>query len=156
MNEMPNADQTSRVLEKVSQIAAMAEMPVQRHPSEQMLIASFDMGAGRHQLVYIRYVGETPDGHDSISFMSPCMELKKGGWFGGALTRKRAVDLLRRNAALLFGSFALYTFTGGEQVLVVVSSQIVETMEVEEFRTHLGAVAFVADHYERELGTDVF
>ena len=40
--------------------------------------------------------------------------------------------------------------------MMVVSSQIVDTMEVEEFKTHVNCVALVADEYERECGHDNF
>ena len=154
MDQANTAGQAVEVLEKVRKISAIADYHAQPHPEDDMLVISFDMGRGRSQMVYVRYIGQTPDGHDSVLFMSPCLELKIGLFSG--LGRRRAVDLLRRNAQLRFGSFALFAFKGGTDVLMVVSSQIVDTMEVEEFKTHVNCVALVADEYERECGHDNF
>ncbi len=145
---------TTEVLRKVNEIAALAGYTVQPHDQvEDMLVCPFDMGGGRSQIVYIHPVGQTPDGMEIISFFSPCAAVKQG--FLNGLSKRHAVDLLRRNGMLLGGQFAVVDF-GNIDLLVVRSTQIVDTMEVEEFRMHANLVAMVADDYEREMGTDVF
>jgi hypothetical protein len=148
-------EEVKRILERVTQIAAMADLHVERHPeAPDMLVAGFDMGGGRKQTIFIRYIGQTPDGHNCISFMSPCQEVKRG-LLGGGLSKGAAVDLLRRNSVLPFGAFALAQ-VGKADVLMVISNQIVETMEIEEMKAHMGFVTGVADAYEQELGVDDF
>lgn len=144
---------SAAVFERVQQVAAIAGYKVGPHPEQDLLVAGFDMGNGRSQMVYIAHVGQTGDGKDVISFMSPCMTVKRG-LFGG-LSKRRAVHLLRLNSQMLFGCFALYTFQN-EDVLMVSSSQIVDTMEVEEFSSHLQACAQLADAYEQKVGQDNF
>ena len=152
----PTAQEIDQVLQKVLQIASMAGFNVEPHPNARdTLAAGFDMGGGRKQMVFIRYTGTTPDGHNTICFWSPCMQLKKGGLFGHQLGKTQAIDLLRRNSMLAFGAFALINFDSRD-LLAVMSSQIVETMEVEEFKTHISFVALAADAYEQEIGKDEF
>jgi hypothetical protein len=155
MNTEANLPQhITQVLEKVSQIATMAGYTVKSMPERNFVAVPFDMGNGRKQVVYVRYIGQTPDEHDVVSFDSPCMEVKKG-WLRG-LSKDRAIDLLKRNANLLFGRFAIEQIEGEDDVLIVCSTQIIDTMEVEEFDAHCRAVAVIADEYEKELGTDHF
>ncbi|MGD2109635.1 MAG: hypothetical protein PVI86_09615 [Phycisphaerae bacterium] len=156
MSQEPTDEHVNKVMEKVSQIATMADMACQKVPDDHMLVLGFDLGGGRRQAVFLRYLGQTPDGHDIVTFMSPCLEVKKMGFLRGGLSRNQAIDLLRRNAMLGFGSFALTSYAQGREVLMVVTTQLVDTMEVEEFRTHVCFVAAAADEYEREHGYDRF
>lgn len=156
MNEAVATSQSAEVLERVSQVADKADFKLHPHPNGSVLMVKFNMGDGRSQTVYIEHTGKTFDGQDCVTFMSPCKVLKKERILGGGLNKNQVMDLLRRNAKLHFGSFALETFEGRNDVLVVMSSQIVETMDVEEFKTHVSFVAYAADEYERECGQDVF
>ncbi|MCP4653976.1 MAG: hypothetical protein GY856_01020 [bacterium] len=144
---------TTQVLDKLKQIGSMAGYELQMHENGEMLVAPFDMGNGRKQLVYLRYAGRTPSDQDVVAFLSPCLEIKKG--FMKGIGRGQAIDILRRNAQLLFGQFGLFDF-GDVEVLMSSSCQILETMEVEEFEAHLNCVAMVADSYEQEHGQDEF
>ena len=144
---------SSEVFERVQQIAAIAGFKLAPHPDQDLLVAGFDMGSGRSQMVYIAHVGQTPEGKDVVSFMSPCLNVRRG--FLGGLSKSRAVNLLRLNSRMLFGFFALHSFPS-EDVLMVCSSQIVDTMEVEEFSSHLEACAHAADEYEKVIGRDDF
>lgn len=155
MNTIANpSEQIAAVLEKVTQIATMAGYTVKPIPERNFVAVPFDMGNGRKQVVYIRYIGQTPDEQDVVSFDSPCLEVKKG-WLRG-LSKDKALDLLKRNANLLFGAFAIEQLEGDHDVLIVCSNQILDTMEVEEFDAHVRAVAVIADEYEKEHGQDVF
>ncbi|MHC4696738.1 MAG: type III secretion system chaperone family protein [Planctomycetota bacterium] len=156
MSETAAVSQTAEVLEKVSKVAAEADFILHPHPNADVLMIKFNMGDGRSQTVYIEYTGQTFDGQDCVTFMSPCKVVKKEKLLSGDLNREQVIALLRRNAKLRFGSFALETFEGLNDVLVVMSSQIVDTMDVEEFKTHVAFVAYAADEYERECGQDVF
>jgi hypothetical protein len=145
--------ESAEVLAKVQQVAAMAGLKVVLKPEDPMLITGFDMGQGRSQTVYIRHAGRIPTGQDVICFMSPCLNVKRGLFSG--LSRRKAVDLLRRNSIMLFGFYALVPMQECD-VLMVCSSQIVDTMEIEELSTHVRACAMFADGYEREHGRDEF
>lgn len=153
MNDAEAKKKTTEVLEKVKQIGNMAGYELHLHDDGDMLVAPFDMGEGRTQAVYIRHAGSTPADQDVVAFLSPCLELKKG--FMKGMGKSQALDILRRNSALLFGQFGLYDF-GNVEVLMSSSCQILETMEVEEFEAHLNCVAMVADSYEIEIGQDDF
>lgn len=143
------------VLDQVAQTAAMADLKLDEHPQlPGMLVGGFDLGGGRSQHVYIAYHGRTPDGEDVIMIMSPCQRVKRG-LTGSGLPRGLANELLRRNGRHIFGSFALIP-VGKEESLMVVSTQIVQTMEIEELKAHLGFVTFTADAYEAERGRDDF
>ncbi len=157
MQTVNDTQGVGKVLDQVVELAAMADITMGRHPEDdETLVAGFELGNGRRQSVFVRYVGQSEDGSHCVSFMSPCMSRRRrrlsiGDSFGG----RRAIDLLRRNAALPFGNFALQRFED-EDVLVVQSSQIVETMEIEELRAHVLHVALIADAYEMEHGRDDF
>ena len=148
-----NSEHVSEVLEKVRKIGTTAGYELVVDESGDLLVAPFIMPDGRAQTVYIQYRGQTPDGKDIISFLSPCLEIKSGILKG--LRKNQAVDLLRRNSNLFFGHFGLFEFRGAE-VVMSSSSQILETMDDEEFQVHINYVATVADSYEREVGQDRF
>lgn len=142
------------VSQKIEEIGNMAGYKLARHPqAPETLVCPFDMGNGRSQSVYIMPVGKTPTGEDIACFMSPCAALKKG--LLGSMSKNQAIDLLKRNANLVTGSFAIEK-VGDKEILVVRSTQIVQTMEIEEFKFHVNIVSIIADEYEREHGTDVF
>jgi phage FluMu protein Com len=146
-------DQIDRAFEKLKKVASLAGCKVQDHPGGRMLAAGFELGGGRRQVVYMSYMGQTPDGKDIVSFMSPALEMKKGLLSG--VSKKMALDLLKRNPHIPFGSFGIHTMDGMDLIMVS-SNQIVDTMDVEEFDAHIQCVALVADEYEREHGQDNF
>jgi hypothetical protein len=140
-------DRTAEVLDKIRKIAAMADCPITEH-DDKTLVVNVGTSEDRTQVVFITHSGQTPDDHDIISFFSPCAELGRGV-FGG-MSKKVAIDLLRRNSQQVFSHFALYDFGGETDMLMVCSDQLIDTMDVEEFETHLQYVAMVADAYEYE------
>lgn len=149
-----NTSTITDALEKVRTVASMAGVPLQwQDDSNQALTCYCDMGNGRTQMVYFFHVGLTPEGQDVIAITSPCVQLEadsRGGWVG-----INAPDLLRFNSRLIWGGFAVETI-GEKSYLVVRDTQIVDTMEVEEFRAHLGLVARIADDFESKFGVDIF
>lgn len=139
------------VLRKVEEIAAMADTPCERRGDT--LVATYHFHDGRDQTVYIIECGETANGMHMIGFFSPCQKLEHGSL--AELSKDRAVELLRRNSSLLMGSYCLRN-TGTSDLLGVRATQILETMEVEEFVACCASVAVIADSYEREMGQDSF
>jgi hypothetical protein len=156
MSQSIAASRTAEVLERVNQVAAQADFKLHPHPNGDVLMIKFNMGNGRSQTVFIESSGQAITGQDCVTFMSPCKVVERHEAGDGCFDKEQAMELLRRNAKLHFGSFALETFEGRNDVLVVKSSQIVSTMDVEELKAHVSFVAFAADEYERECGQDVF
>jgi hypothetical protein len=74
---------------------------------------------------------------------------------GQYLPQKKANDLLRQNAKLLHGAWAIENIEG-DDYLVIFDTQIAQTMDTEEFAASVKAAAFLADEMERELGRDGF
>jgi hypothetical protein len=144
---------TSDVLKQVEDVAALAGYNVSRHPNGMGVQIPFDMGNGRSQMVVVVPIGQAGNGKDVVRFYSPCMVVKKGMFKG--LSKAQASDLLKRNANMLWGSFGVAELGDSEGVMVL-SNQLVETMDVEEFKMHANYVAIVADEYEREHGQDNF
>ncbi|MGI9458239.1 MAG: hypothetical protein ACR2NU_16875 [Aeoliella sp.] len=140
------------ILTKVEQIARMADLKCQRNGD--LLMFGFDMGGGRSQTVAVTKFAEGEDGMNIILFFSPCQEISKGV-FAGGLSKGSATTLLRHNASLPFGHFAIMEIDDQEMVCVR-TTQILETMEVEEFQGHCYGVANVADAWEKQLGVDKF
>lgn len=154
MTQLTATDDTAAALQTVRRIAAKAGCELFPHPISNILMVKCEMGGGRTQTVYIEYKGRTIGGFDCVTFMSPCKVVEKNDTTGG-IRPERAMDLLRRNARLNFGCFALESFDGQNDVLMAFSSQIIDTMDVDGFRVHITAAAELADGFESECGRDV-
>ena len=77
------------------------------------------------------------------------------GLLGGGMKGSTAIDLLRRNASMPFAAFCLLPGGDGE-TLCARSTQLLETMDPEEFQASCLCVARFADEYEATLGKDEF
>ena len=111
----------------------------------------FHLEDNRSQTVYIEKLEPLADGFDVIRFVSPCLDLSTG--LAKKLTKATAIDFLKRNTdESMYCSFA---FSERRKAIVVEATQIVKTMDDDEFVTLLKYVALKADAYEREvLGKD--
>jgi hypothetical protein len=98
----------------------------------------------RRQEVVISEGKPGSNGRPAIKFESLCMKLGRGG-----MKREQCVDLLKRNGSELHCRFGL---SSDEQFVVVLHEQLLDTMDLEELRSHLEHVAQVADDFERENG----
>ena len=107
----------------------------------------------RRQTVEVRPVAKVSDGLTIIAFEAPC-QLLKGGFFSG-LSGSQALRLLEFNSTIPIGAFCIVR-RGEEEVLTVRSTQILETSDPEELKTHFLAVAQLADQWEERLGRDEF
>lgn len=112
---------------------------------------TFELEDGRSQTVYIERLKPLADGFDVIRFVSPCLDLSKA--ITRTLNRTKAVDFLKRNAdESMYCSFA---YSERRKAIVVEATQLVRTMDDDEFVTLLNYVAKIADEYERDvLGKD--
>ena len=111
----------------------------------------FDMGSGRSQRVWVRALGTDAAENLIIGFFSPVLQLPTDEMLG----QKAANELLRENAKLAHGAWAIQNTTDGEY-LVATDTQIAQTMDHQEFEASVRALAATADAKERELGADVF
>jgi hypothetical protein len=141
----------SDVLDKIQQVAAMAGIKGQRQGA--LVSYAWDFGGGRDQMCYVAPFAETDDGLNVICFFSPCQRLGKG--FLSGISKQVAVQLLRTNADLDFGHFAVMKI-GGEEMICVRATQILETMEVKEFEQMCLTVAQLADAWEEKIGKNDF
>ncbi|MCI0434397.1 MAG: YbjN domain-containing protein [Gemmatimonadetes bacterium] len=122
-------------------------------PDSDRIRCQFQLAGQRSQIVEIRCVARTPDGLSIISFESRCQRL--GAGFLRGLSGPQAVRLLELNARLAIGAFCIVD-GDGEQCIAVRSTQILETMDDEELRTHCMVVAQLADQWEERIGRNEF
>ncbi len=105
------------------------------------------LGGDRKQRVHVTFNGHDDEGHDIISFLSIC----------GEFDAKHVESLMRANAKLLYGAFAVRTIKG-KDYFVMTSNQLAETADLQEIRKILFEVARRADGVEERIsgGKDVF
>lgn len=125
-------------------------------PSEKCdigLRCRFRLQENREQTVEIEPIAKTPQGNQIIAFFSRCQRLRSGLF--GQLSWSQSTRLLRFNARLPIGHFCIKEIQG-QRYLVVMSTQILDTMDREELTVHLDAVARLADQWEERLNKDEF
>lgn len=105
------------------------------------------LGGDRRQRVHVLFNGQDDDGHDIISFLSIC----------GPADEVHAMNLLRFNTKLTYGSFAVRTIRG-QEYFVVTANQLAVTADAEEIHKQLFEVAKRADALEAKLsgGRDIY
>lgn len=139
------------VLQNVDQIAKLAGITGRQ--VGDLMSYNFNLGSGRSQAVWVGRFDETPSGLQVICFVSPCQRL--GGGYLSSMTRAQAIDMLRINAQFSFGHFCLMNI-GEEEMICARTTQILDTMDVEEFKAHCYSVAQMADGWEEKQGRDEF
>jgi hypothetical protein len=140
------------VLERVDEIATLAG--VRGRINEELL--RFEMGFGldngRSQIVYVRPLA-VESKSPVITIFSPCL-IKKKGVFQG-ISKKMAIDLLRRNEQVVFARYGICKVEDGD-VIMASADHLLETLDPPEFGASAFHVAMAADMYEREHGQDEF
>lgn len=122
------------------------------HENEE-LYHTLDFENGRTQTVFIEKQKPLSDGMDVIRFVSPCLDL--AGSKAKLLTKAKAVDLLARNSDEI--TYCSFAYSERREAIVVQATQIVRTMDDDEFEMLLKFVGAVADEYERDVaGKDNF
>lgn len=135
--------------EFVETIAEKAGMTVNK-PDDSSIVVHFDTGEGRTQRLIVKPVGQE-GGNLIVGFYSAVLEMPAGQM----LNQKTANELLSENAHLYHGAWAIEKIEDSEY-LVVFDTQIAQTMDPEEFKASVRALAFFADEMEKKLGKDVF
>ncbi len=98
------------------------------------------IGSLRKQTVTVNFAAKDPQGHGIIAYSSVC----------GPMNEKNATVLLKLNAQLVHGAFAVQTTASGDQV-VVQSNQLADTATVLDVSQSISSVAFQADQAEEKL-----
>jgi hypothetical protein len=141
------------ILEKVSDIAALAGIRGKIDEDRMVFGAGFNLPDNRSQIVYVRPTDATIKESVVVTFFSPCLVVKSG--FMKGISKEQALGLLRANEQILFARYGLWTM--GKQDMVVASvDQILDTLDPEEFEAHIWHVAMAADSFEKQHGQDHF
>ena len=136
--------------EKIKTITEQAGFTVAESDIDSVLLF-FDMGKGRSQRVMIRGIGNDKLGQKIIGISSPAMCFPANESLGQVTANK----LLQENAKSAHGAWAIEVLED-KAYLVMMDTQILDTMQKEELRASIGAVAASADKLENELGEDNF
>lgn len=134
----------------ISRMVREAGLAAERRGPE-LFVVRFDMGGGRFQRVFIRPMGQTGAGHLIVGFISPALKMPPEQMLG----QKTANALLRENAKLSYGAWAIEQ-VDGDDYLVALETQIAQTMQPDEFTASVHAVSRLADAMEKRLGVDAF
>ena len=105
----------------------------------------------RSQTVFVDAGDLNSEGEPTIRFWSPCLDLStsKGRRL---LTKKMSLELLQHNCES--NLHCRFGICGKEEAIVVISDQIVQTMDRKELVSGLEHVAITADTLEKKLGLD--
>lgn len=135
----------------IKEIAGMAGYSVEKKDDSTTSV-TFNPDGKRHQIVLISFVGKDLHGNSILSITSTALTLSKGE----KLSEKRADYLLRENARLAHGAWAIREEEKDDQ-LVMTDTQIVETLELEELVASILSVASLSDAMENKMtGEDSF
>jgi len=98
------------------------------------------IGSLRKQVVQVEFGQQDDEGNEIVKYLSVC----------GPVSADNALQLLRYNARLVHGAFAVSEAGGGEKV-VVQANQMAATLDVLEITRVLTAIAWQADRVEEKL-----
>ncbi len=135
----------------IKAIGAMAGFALQKL-SDNLAVITCRLNGGRSQTVWISAMGQDRYHNTIIRISSPAMKM---GSAGRLLSQKQANDLLRHNATLCHGAWAIETLEG-DDYLVIFDTHIAGTMDTVEFATSVKDTAALADTMEKKLGKDQF
>ncbi len=141
------------VLEKVEEIATLAGMNGRINEDHLHFEMGFQLDGGRSQIVYIRPVPKAIDKNPVVTVFSPCL-IKKKRVFQG-ISKKMALDLLRRNEQVVFARYGICDAKDGTAVVASID-HLLDTLDPPELSASCWHVAVAADMYEREHGQDNF
>ena len=98
------------------------------------------VGTLRKQTVVVRFDQKDSDGHALVSYSSAC----------GPSTPENAMQLLKFNAQMVMGAFAVQSTPSGD-VVVVCASQLAGTSTALDVSRTITAIAWQADKVEEKL-----
>jgi membrane protease subunit (stomatin/prohibitin family) len=103
------------------------------------LLVTVPVGALRKQVVHVEF-GPNASGQAAINYWSVC----------GPYDEKNAADLLRYNAEVVHGAFAVKK-VGAAEMVVLQANQLAETTTAVDISRVLSAIAWQADQVEQKL-----
>jgi membrane protease subunit (stomatin/prohibitin family) len=103
---------------------------------------SLPVGPLRKQTVTVNFAARDTEGQALISYQSTC----------GPASDRNAMALLRYNAQLAHGAFAVQA-TGAGEMVVVLANQLAATADAAGVTRTVTAIAWQADKAEEKLGT---
>ncbi|MFM2097098.1 MAG: hypothetical protein RIS70_4222 [Planctomycetota bacterium] len=98
------------------------------------------IGTLRKQVVHIDFGGKDPQGHAVLSYVSIC----------GPMNEKNATALLKLNAQVVHGAFAVQSSDSGDLV-VIQANQLADTATALDVSRVVASIAFQADQAEERL-----
>jgi len=98
------------------------------------------VGSLRQQAVTIQFGQRDSKGHELISYWSTC----------GSVTEANAMMLVRYNAKMVHGGFAIQNSEAGEMVIVQ-ANQLSDATDLLEIMRTMTALAWQADKVEEKL-----
>ena len=138
-------------LKKVATVAAMAGLKGRIDQGTYRM--DFNTGNGRSQTVYVRETGTTPDKHHIITLFSPAVIMKKG--FFAGISKDQAIGLLRLNESSYFARFGIWE-TDTKSMIVASCDLVLDNLEPDALKVQAYYVAYAADKYEAQSGSDHF
>ncbi len=99
------------------------------------------VGPLRKQTVHVRFDHKDPQGHPLVSFSSVC----------GPSTPENAMQLLKFNAQMVVGAFAIQSTPAGDMV-VVAAIQLAAALTALDVSRTITTIAWQADRIEESLG----
>lgn len=146
--------QKNLTLARVQSVARSTHYDLQYDYKKHRLSYEHTLAEGRTKKVYIELIKSLAGGSEVIRFISSCQDLS-GSKRKRVLTKQKVIDLLlRNNRDDMYCTFAV---SDSLEAIVVEATQIVRTMDDDEFVMLLNHVATVADEYERDvIGKDLY
>ena len=135
----------------IEAIAGMAGLKLEKL-SQTLVAIRCHLNENRTQVVWVSPLGRDQFGNTIIGVSSSASKL---GTRGRHLSQKMANSLLRQNATLAHGAWAIQNIEG-DDYLVMMDTQIAETMDTPEFAASVKTTAALADEMEQQLGQDNF
>ncbi|RMF43557.1 MAG: SPFH domain-containing protein [Planctomycetota bacterium] len=141
-SQLTGADAPGGVQATLRQLATANGWKIQPHDSTWQI--TVPIGTLRKQHVWVDFSKQDEAGHPLVAIWSSC----------GAADPRQALTLLRYNAQLIHGAFAVVR-DGDADRLVLRANLLADTADPLELLRTVTAIAWQADRYEEQvLGTD--
>ncbi|QDV26182.1 SPFH domain-containing protein [Aureliella helgolandensis] len=131
-------DAVSRLQTVVRQLADSAQWNIEA--SEGQWTLTVPVGTLRKQRVHLDFSSQDDAGHAVMNIWSSC----------GSFSPGQAITLLRFNAQLIHGAFAIQV-TEGNDLLVLRANLLVDTADALELTRTITSIAWQADRMEEQL-----
>lgn len=141
------------ILEKFSDVAALAGIRGEIDENGDNFIAGFELDQGRSQMVYVKPLPEAIKGKDAVCIYSPCRKVDKGFFKG--LSKDQSHELLKLNSQVILARYGILEFPEGFLVIASLDAAL-DTLDASELEAFVWYVALAADSYERKFGGDDF